>query len=263
MHAFPSLASMVLRSQYMAVMDRLEIAMCEDEAAKGSRQTRKKTNLTTAVERIVRVRTHDAISAVTADSTAVGSSMHMKSLTASKCHDAGMNVSAKRIGFYIPATTGHVWFMVIIHNSKVSTEPGWVFTIWGCDSVAMIGQTIDCRNSRPGEALGILRNILSTIKRQQWTCAAVNQNGRELKLNIGNNDLPSDSTQKNIESPKSVTDVITIDGFDNRVNPLNTEIKFTVKNRNTQKYFDSTLSSEVYCSAITSNRQYVSCSQNM
>jgi len=108
MHAFPSLASMVLRSQYMAVMDRLEIAMCEDEAAKGSRQTRKKTNLTTAVERIVRVRTHDTISAVTADSTAVGSSMHMKSLTASKCHDAGMNVSAKRIGFYIPATTGHV-----------------------------------------------------------------------------------------------------------------------------------------------------------
>ena len=34
MHAFPSLASMVLRSQYMAVMDRLEIAMCEDETAK-------------------------------------------------------------------------------------------------------------------------------------------------------------------------------------------------------------------------------------
>ena len=109
---------------------------------KGSRQTRKKTNLTTAVERIVRVRTHDAISAVTADSTAVGSSMHMKSLTASKCHDAGMNVSAKRIGFYIPATTGHVWFMVIIHNSTVAMEPGWVFTIGGCDSTAMIGQTI-------------------------------------------------------------------------------------------------------------------------
>ena len=88
MHAFPSLASMVLRSQYMAVMDRLEIAMCEDETAKGSRQTRKKTSLTTAVERIVRVRTHDTISAVTADSTAVGSSMHMKSLTANTCRDA-------------------------------------------------------------------------------------------------------------------------------------------------------------------------------
>jgi hypothetical protein len=86
---------------------------------------------------------------------------------------------------------------------------------------------------------------------------------RELKLNIGNNDLPSDSTQKSIELPKSVTDVITRDSFDNCVNPLNTEIKFTVRNGIRKKYFDSTLSSEVYCSAITSNRQYVSCSQNM
>ena len=72
MHAFPSRASMVLRSQYMAVMDRLEIAMCEDETAKGSRQTRKQTSLTTAVERIVRVRTDDIISAVTTYTTAVG-----------------------------------------------------------------------------------------------------------------------------------------------------------------------------------------------
>ena len=91
---------------------------------KGSRQTRKQTSLTTAVERIVRVRTLDTISAVTADSTAVGSSMHMKSLTANNCRDAGMNVSAKLIEFYISATTGHVRFMVIIHNSKVATEPG-------------------------------------------------------------------------------------------------------------------------------------------
>ena len=92
----------------MAVMDRLEVAMCRRRNSERQQTNAQKTSLTTAVERIVRVRTHDTISAVTADSTAVGSSMHMKSLTASKCRDAGMNVSAKRIGFYIPATTGHV-----------------------------------------------------------------------------------------------------------------------------------------------------------
>ena len=99
-------------------------------------------------------------------------------------------------------------------------------------------------SGRRGAPIAMLPKPHSQYQKNS-ACKASNQNGREPKQNIGNNDLPSASTQMSMKTPKFVTYVITSAENKKCVNPLSAKINITVRNRNPQICVDPRIYSRV------------------